>query len=330
MTTTRFFVPLALGVLVGLWLSHTTLLSPAHSQEAKKKESTTAPAADAKTKPAADEDPEVKLVRASAAEFQKAYNAGNAKAIAALFGENAEVVDEDENMVTGRANIEARFAEIFKEYPKAKIEVEVGSIRRLSADVAIEEGNSTVTLDSNVVPSRSPYAIVHIKREGKWHLASVRDFPEEDSDTPRDHLNDLAWLVGNWVDESRDGRVETACRWSEDGNFLLQDYTVKTRNGDVMKGIQRIGWDPLRRTIRAWVFDNTGGIIESTWTEVDGGWVTKVEGTTADGDAVSATRILTQVSNDAFTLDSSSQIVGGQLLPDSSVKVVRQPPKPKD
>lgn len=303
------------GLLVGAALSQSALPKVVLSQEKK-------PA----TSPVAD--PSLEQLKGSAAEFEKAFNAGDAKGIAAQFIEQAEVVDEDGNLVQGRENIEARFAELFKENPQARIVVEVTSLRQLSQDVAVEDGYSATTLNPDEPASRSPYTLVHLKRDGKWKIASVRDFPEEAIETPHDHLLALAWLVGDWVDESRDGRVETHCKWSDDGNYLLQDYVIKPRRGGELRGTQRIGYDALRKTVRAWVFDHSGSFAESTWTPVEGGWVIKANGVTAGGEAASATRMVTIVSNDAFQIDSTNQVLGNEIMPDSSVRVVRRPPAP--
>jgi uncharacterized protein (TIGR02246 family) len=274
------------------------------------------------------EEADLLQLRATSVAFEKAFNAGDAKAIGALFLEKAEVVDEDGNLVQGRDNIEARFAEIFKASPEAQISVEVTSLRQLSPAVAVEEGVSAVALTPQESASRSPYTLVHLKRDGKWLFASIRDFPEEVTETPHEHLMPLEWLVGHWVDESPSGRVETTCEWSEDGNYLLMDYVVKARNGGELKGTQRIGWDPLKHTIRAWVFDQSGGMIESEWTPVQGVWVVKGEGHNADGLAVSFNRLFTPISTDGYQIDSTHQLVGGELLPDTTVRVVRRPPMP--
>lgn len=325
------------GLLIVGGLTQVTLPSRAHSQEtkpaavkksspAKVEKAAKAPEAKATDKPKADGDLDV--LYASAKAYETAFNAGNAKELAALFAEKAEVVDEDGNVLEGRANVETRFAELFKTYPKAHVVVEVTLLRQLSPDVAVEDGVSTVTLDPDQPSSRSPYSLVHVKRDGKWLFASVRDYPEETTLTAHDHLLPLEWLVGHWVDESRDGRVETTCQWTADGNYLLQEYAIKTRRGIELRGTQRLGWDPSRRMIRGWVFDNAGGITESTWTAVDGSWVVKAEGTLPDGQSISATRIITPLTADSYQIDSSNQIFGNELLPDSSVRVVRQPPAP--
>lgn len=312
---THFFVAVLGGLTIGLALSQLAVSPPTHSQDAKGAKSAV--------------NKELDDVRATSEAFEKAYNAGDAKAIAAQFTENAEVVDEEGNVIEGRANIEARFAALFKEHPKTKISVELTSLRQLSPDVAVEDGYSTTTLTPDEPGSRSPYTLVHVKRDGKWLVASVRDFPEEATDaTAHEQLQALEWLVGHWVDESSDGRVETTCQWSEDGNYLLQDYVVKTRRGAVMKGIQRIAWDPLRRTIRSWAFDHSGAFTEATWTPLEDAWILKVEGVTPDGQGVSVTRVVTVLGIDSYQIDSTALVMGTELLPDSSVRVVRRPPAP--
>jgi uncharacterized protein (TIGR02246 family) len=268
-------------------------------------------------------------LKASAEQFETAFNKGDAAAIAALFAENAEAVDEDGEVVQGRENIQKRFAEIFKNFPKARIAVELSSLRQLSPDVAVEDGFSATTLDPEETGSRSPYTIIHLKRDGKWLMASVRDFPEEETETTaHDELQPLAWLVGQWVDQSGDAKVETTCAWSDDDNYLIQDYVVKVRDKLESRGTQRIGWDSVRKTIRSWVFDQSGEFVESTWTPVDGGWVIKATGYTPGGVTASATRILTPLGSDLFQFDSTQRLFGQELLPDASVKVARRPPAP--
>ena len=297
---TRFIVGTLSGVALGLALSQLWLPGPVQSQDAQPTKKLVAAELDG--------------LKASAAEFQKAFNAGDAKAIGLQFRENAESIDDEGNILEGRANIEARFADLFKDFPKARITVELTSLRQLSPDVAVEDGYSTTSLTPDEPGSRSPYAVVHVKRDGKWSIASVRDFPEEPSEaTAHDQLKALEWLVGRWVDESSDGRVETTCQWSEDGNYLLQDYVVKSRRGGTLRGTQRIAWDPLRHTIRSWAFDQSGAFTEATWTPLEGAWIVKAEGVTPDGQGVSVTRTLTLFDNESFQIDSTSLVVGHEL-----------------
>lgn len=312
----RYVIATLGGLAVGLALSHMAVPRPAQSQEAQQSSKVS-------------ESTELNALTASAASFEKAFNAANAKEIAALFTENAEAVDEDGKIVEGRANIEARFSNLFKDFPNAKITVELTSLRQLGPDVAVEDGFSTTALTPTEPGARSPYTVVHVKRNGKWLMASVRDFPEEATDqTAHEQLRALEWLVGHWVDQSSDGRVETECKWSDDENYLLQDYVVKSRSGSTMKGTQRIAWDPVRHTVRSWAFDQSGAFTEADWTPLDDAWILKVAGVTPDGRSASVTRVIRRFDNDSFAIDSTNLVVGQELLPDTSVHVVRRPPVP--
>jgi uncharacterized protein (TIGR02246 family) len=313
----QLLIAILAGMGLGLAVSQFSF-ETVRSQETRGKQATT-------------QTDELDDLQATAKEFETAFNAQDATAIASQFTENAEAVDEDGNILEGRDEIAARFEALFKDYPKARIDVELTSLRKLSPDVAVEDGYSTTTLDPEEPGSRSPYTVVHVKRDGQWRIASVRDFPEEATDaTAHEQLRALEWLVGQWVDESAEGRVETACQWSDDGNYLLQDYVAKTGRGAVMEGTQRIAWDPLQRTIRSWAFDQSGAFTEATWTPLEDSWMVKAEGVTPDGQSVSATRLVTIVNVDAFQIDSTAVVFGNDLLPDSSVRVVRRPPEPTE
>lgn len=277
------------------------------------------------TKPAAIDQSQLE---ASAKQFEAAFNQGDAAAIASQFVENAEVIDDDGTIVSGRDEIQKRFAELFKTYPKAKTVVEVNSLRQLGSDVAVEDGFSTTTLDPDEPASRSPYTLIQLRKNGKWLIARIRDFPEETEDTPHDQLRRLTWLVGEWVDQSGDTKVETTCRWDDGGNYLVQDYVIKTREGNSLKGTQRIGWDPQRKTVRSWAFDQAGGYAEATWTPVDDGWIIKADGYSADGEHASATRTVTVLGTDLYQIDSTQRLLGEELLADTSVRVARRPPAP--
>jgi len=282
---------------------------------------------DAKSVSTTPESAEVESLQASASEFAEAFNRGDAKAIAAQFTEDAEAVDEDGSILKGRDAIQTRFAELFKDYSQARIEVELTSLRQIGADVALEDGYSTTTLIPDEPGARSPYTVVHLKRDRKWQIASVRDFPAEDTPTTaHDALNALGWLVGKWVDESPEGRVETNCEWSQNGNYLIQNYTVKSRWGGQMHGTQRIAWDPLRNTIRSWAFDDSGAFTEAFWTPVNDNWIVEATGVTSEGQSLSVTRQITLLDNGSFEIVSQNLVVGESTLPDSSVWVVRQPP----
>jgi uncharacterized protein (TIGR02246 family) len=77
--------------------------------------------------------------------FTKAFDAGDAGAIAATFTSGALVVDEEGQRTLGRAAIRDQFATSFKNTPGSTIAIQVDSLRFLGPETALEEGRATIT-----------------------------------------------------------------------------------------------------------------------------------------------------------------------------------------
>lgn len=319
--------------------------APAKKTEAdaaKKTEAGTKKPAPAKTEatktktPAADDkadkdEADRQAIIRSAEKFQEAYNARDAKAVAELFALRAEFTDEDGNLIQGRAAIEQDFAEMFSEHPKCKIEVEVESIRVLTPHLALEEGLVRGQPEPDADPNVSRYVAVHVKVDGEWKIASVSDFDAGDGElTPHDRLQELAWMVGEWHDESPDAIVKTSCRWDDSGNYLLHEYAVQIGGAASASGSMRIGWDPLSRQIKSWTFDANGSYAEGLWTRIGDEWVVKVHGVNAAGEVTSAVNVFRFVNEETMTLRSYDRVVGGEPTPDVPENVIkRSPPTPE-
>jgi hypothetical protein len=67
-------------------------------------------------------------IRDAAAAYVKAYNAGDAKALAAMFTPQARIVDGTGQSVRGREEIERLFSRMFEESPGTQIENNVDTI----------------------------------------------------------------------------------------------------------------------------------------------------------------------------------------------------------
>ena len=269
-----------------------------------------------------------KAIRLAAKAFAKAYNAGDAKAIASLFVADGEIVSEEGQSTQGREGIEQVFAGIFREHPKTHMDLAIGSIRFIGPDMAVEDGVATVTHGPDEPAQRSPYTVVHAGRNGKWLMASAKDLPD-DTPTPEEQLKQLQWMIGEWVDESPEALVMTSYRWTDNQCYILSEFKVQIGGRPVMTGTQRIGWDPLAKKIRSWVFDSEGGFGEGIWTREGNQWIVKMTGVTRDGKIASATHITTRVSKDRMTWQTRDRIVGGEKTPDiEKIPITRKPPPP--
>ncbi|HUE13749.1 MAG TPA: SgcJ/EcaC family oxidoreductase [Planctomycetaceae bacterium] len=285
-------------------------------------------------------------IRANVNAFVKAYNSRDADAIAHLFVTDAQLIDENEHTTLGREAIERVFASIFAASPQGRIEVDVDSIRLIGSALAIETGSTKVVSKPGEVADVSHYTVVHTKsRSGNWLMAFARDTPTDGTATlPRpadstrgnadaqlsnyERLKPLDWMIGDWIDEGDDSIVLSSCKWNASKSFILQKIEVRRQGSDALDLSQRIGWDPLTRQIKSWVFDSEGGYGESLWTQEGNHWRAKATGVRPDGTTSSATNILTPTGKDSYIWRSTDRIVGGEKMPPIEVKVVRKPPEP--
>ena len=250
----------------------------------------------------ADRRDDERAIGALVEAFTRAFNAGDAAAIAATFTQGALVVDENGERTIGRAAIRDQFAASFKENPGSTIALEVSSLRFLGQETALEEGRATITPAKGAgAPEVSGFIAIYVKEDGHWLQAAVRDEPASNL-TPHDRLKELEWLVGEWVNESQDAVVFTTCKWADNGNFLVREFTVQMQGKPVMSGSQRIGWDPVKRQFKSWVFDSQGGFVEAYWTRDGNQWLVKAEGVGQDGEPATATNIITRLGKDRVEL----------------------------
>ncbi len=279
------------------------------------------------TPPAARGEDE-KAIKALLDAFVKAFNAGNAEAAAATYTETAVVVDEEGERIEGRAAIHDRYNASFADNPGSTIAIKVDSLRFLGPETALEEGRATITPAAGAgAPEIARFVAVYVKHGGEWRQGTVRDEFAHDL-TPHDRLKELEWLVGDWVNESEDAVVFTTCAWAKDGNFLDREFTMKTQGRPVLSGTQKIGWDPLKRQFKIWIFDSEGGHGEGYFTRTGNEWVIKVEGVRQDGQPASATQIITRLGKDRMGWQSTARTLGGSAVPGiDEFVVVRKPPE---
>ena len=268
-------------------------------------------------------------LHAIAEAYARAYNTGDARALASLFTDDAEMIDEDGEHLRGRSMIEEVFRSMFKERPGATIKIVPASLRFLGPDVAQEEGQTQVNVPEKPPATTRHYTVLFVKQGNRWMYSSVREEPEKGL-THHQRLQELEWLVGDWLDESPDSVVRTSCRWTVDQNFLLRDFTVHVQGKPVMTVNERIGWDPSTRQIKSWVFDSEGGHGSGLWSRNGNEWVIKSTGILPDGRTATATHVLTRLSTQSARWSSIERTVGDQVVPDHAEYVmVRKPPQPQ-
>ena len=255
-----------------------------------------------------------------------AFNASDAKALAAHWSPEGVYTSRlSGDQVVGREALEKEFAALFVDIKGAKLKVSTESIEFVSPNVAIEQGRATV-LRPKDSPLLSSYRAVYVRRDGKWLIDRI----SEDEEVPArpshyEHLKDLEWLVGNWIDQDGGDAIKTECQWTRNRNFLTRSFTVSIEDRIDMAGMQVIGWDAARKQIRSWVFDSDGGFVEGVWKKSGDRWMVTSTATLADGKTGSFTSISRPLDKNSFGWQKVSRIVDGEILPNiDEVVIVRQ------
>jgi uncharacterized protein (TIGR02246 family) len=256
-----------------------------------------------------------------------AFNAADVDAVVNAFLPDGELIDETGMLYRGQGELRELFSQYFAKFPGAKLSLQIDSIRKVGDHVAIEEGTRFLTArDSAFAQVR--YIATLAKQDGKWKLASIREFDDQPAPTAGDRLQALAWLVGDWVSESPELAVRISYSWDDDKSFLIGKFHA-TRGGQVvLKTEQRIGWDPLTGKFRSWLFDSDGGFGGGVWTPTEDGWVIKSESTEAGGSVGFATVVYRQLDQDRYQMIGTDRLIGDVTVEDFDVTVTRAPPKP--
>ncbi len=261
-------------------------------------------------------------------QFQKAYVDGNAEALSQLFTEQGEFIDSERLLYKGREDIKAEFAALFEDTTDRKIEVIADSVRQVATGVVIEDGYVWIQVGGDTATVVSQYASVYVREADNWKIASLRDIKSEFA-SPGDRLESLKWIIGEWIDESDDSVVEYRFDWSQEGNFIVGEFELKSLGNPEVSGTIRIGWDPAAKQFKSWLFDSDGGVSIGHWTPIEEGWMIKTTATRSDGETGSTTNYYEVDDNDRIIWKSFDQYVGDEKQADVQVTLVRKPPTPK-
>jgi uncharacterized protein (TIGR02246 family) len=236
------------------------------------------------------------------------------------------------HLTSGRDEIQARYERIFSDDP-LHIAIEVDSVRFVAPNLAIEDGTFHLTpADDETVPPRSTtYTAVLIQDDaGAWRIASTRSL--KDVTGAAGHLTALAdALKGEWTYRDPEGvRLDLAFGWDATGTSITGQMLTTTADAEPQEGSIRINWDASKRQIVSWMFDAQGGFTHGVWTPTDKGWLIRSEGTTADGETLTACQHLTTEGSETLIWAASQRIVDGENVPDKTLRIVRQAPEPSE
>ncbi|MCA9143704.1 MAG: SgcJ/EcaC family oxidoreductase [Planctomycetales bacterium] len=270
-----------------------------------------------------DSSAELAAIRAGSEAFVEAFNTRDAKAVAALWTEGGEYSDESGRSFVGRDAIEAGYAQFFAEGPKVTMRVMIDSLRMLSDGAAIEDGRAVIDPPPAGAPAISKYTVVHVKVDGKWLMASVRDSRIETPSAFR-NVADLEWLIGTWIAEEHGATITSVCNWLANKSFVERRYTSAHADGTETSGVQLIGWNPMDGHVQSWDFSPDGGHAVGLWSPREGGWIAEMRGVTGDGAETTSVNTLTRLDDNAYVWQSVQRTMGGIELDDTGEVVLKR------
>ena len=152
---------------------------------------------------------DVEAIRKSSIAFVDAFNRQDAKAAAAGWTKDGEYHDQSGETVRGRDRIEKEYAALFGGKKKTRLDLEIGAIRFLSKDSAIEEGVVRETPVGEGLPIATNYRAFHVREDGEWKTAVVQEWAADEA-----RLDDVAWLIGEWTSSGKGREFTMSFEWN--------------------------------------------------------------------------------------------------------------------
>ncbi|MCH2180579.1 MAG: SgcJ/EcaC family oxidoreductase [Mariniblastus sp.] len=275
-----------------------------------------------------DRSQDEQAIRNITAAYGRAFNQGDAKALAALWAPDGEYVDQTATLISGRDEIEHAFGNFFDNNKGLKLNIKADKIGVVNDELAFEMGSTNVSSPDG--KSRTTqFSANFVNRNGKWMLLSVHELPNK-APSQYDHLKGLEWLTGNWTTRDPGNQkpgetvIAVSCFWSGNQNFLIREFSCATDGKITNMGTQRIGWHAPTKTIRSWSFDNKGGSIMGVWKPDGKKWIVNTEEALNNGQELTSVEILSQGSNGEQVWQVTDQLIGEQAFPDKTYTFRRQ------
>ena len=293
---------------------------------------------------AAQTSADEQAVRAAGVAYQQALASGDGKALAALWTADGDIVDEQGNVSKGRDSVSLT-TKAAEGAGRTECKIHETGLRFLAPDVAIEDGTVEVLQPGSSMPLTGRFSATWVRQGGSWKLGSLRE-ARTSGDSNAAQLADLDWMVGDWtvVDNAAGGReaanaarptIDVSVRWNATRTYLLRDVKItppppqdSAEPLPAQHATQRIGWDPLSRQIRSWVFSADGGHGEAFWSRDGNSWLARSTSVLPDGSQTSSLNVYSYDGKDRCAWQSFHTHAGGEHLAPVNMTMIRKPGRP--
>ena len=269
-------------------------------------------------------------IRAVAKAYMEALDKGDAARLAELWTPDGDLVDASGQRLLGREALALDHPAAPREpADRPEFRIRETKLRFLTDDVAIEDGTVEVVPPAGP-PLSGRFSATWVRHEGGWRIGALRE-ARDDAPAAAAALEELDWMVGDWVvvDEhpaaADQPAIEVSTRWNESRTYLIRELRIPTAGGTPLSISQRIGWDPLTKSVHSWVFGSDGSHGEADWSRDGRSWVARARAVMPDGSLSTSLNIYTYDGKDRIAWRSLPTHVGAEHVPAIDMTMIRKP-----
>lgn len=279
----------------------------------------------------ADRAADIAAIRAAADAYLQALDKRDAEKLRSLWLPDGDIVDAAGNVFPGVEAVTLDKDAAADAGGRPRFRVHETRLRFLTADVAVEDGTVEVIPPAGP-PLTGRFAATWVKHDGAWKLGALRE-ARGGEPTAAEALAELDWMAGDWVvvddpEAPAEGPapIEVSCRWNEPKTYLTRVMTIRhAADQPPVEITQRIGWDPLTKSIHSWVFGSDGSHGEADWSRDGRSWVARARAVMPDGSQSTSLNIYTYDGKDRCAWRSLPTHVGAEHVPAIDMMMIRKP-----
>lgn len=269
-------------------------------------------------------------IRAVAKAYMEALAKGDAARLAELWTPDGDLVDASGQRLLGREALALDHPATPREpADRPEFRIRETKLRFLTDDVAIEDGTVEVVPPTGP-PLSGRFSATWVRHEGGWRIGALRE-ASDDAPAATAALEELDWMVGDWVvvDEhpaaADQPAIEVSTRWNESRTYLIRELRIPTSGGTPLSISQRIGWDPLTKSVHSWVFGSDGSHGEADWSRDGRSWVAKSRAVSPTGVQSTSLNIYTYDGRERCVWKSLPTHIGSEHVPPVTLTMIRKP-----
>ena len=154
-------------------------------------------------------------IRNASNAYMDAFNHQDSDALSLLWTDDAVFVNfTRRETIEGRDEIAAYFTDQFQHDNDSRLKITIESIDFKGAGKAIEKGTASISHKTDPI-QQIVYQAEYVKIDNSWLLQKITEIALEQSPSNFEHLKELNWLVGSWIDADVDDTVDfkSTYRW---------------------------------------------------------------------------------------------------------------------